>query len=494
MILIVSGCRVDDELYRLKKTVWSPEIAIPVAHAKVSASDLLSKNKSELITLDEQDRITLSYDALLYSKSGAELLVLADKVLALIPGVREYELPFNESSIIEYLKFGKGQLQLLLEGPSRAEIAKVEIRISSLHLNGVPFEITQTNVTQLDELFDLTGAELFFGSGNRISAEFFVFNEQGADITHNYSLFLRFKNMVIKQAKGWFDNLILDFETDTISLDVFDNWKKGTIYLDDPRINISFSNSIGIPFTASVSTFDASKDGQGATIVPIDYKSALGDSFTIQYPSGDDIEGYVNSIFRLDRNNSNIRNVIQISPSELHYGFNLVTRHSQLNQLPGTITDTSQLKVTTQLELPFTCRIDNVFAIDTISVSTNLSSELLKVERALMEVTTENALPLGALIQVYLLDSKYNIIDSVLTDRNFLTAANIDGYGFVISPNETKTSIGTTDQQLQALRKTQFMLVMAQLETSDAGQKTVSFQGSNYLSVDLALRLKYKIQ
>src|SRR5690606_3324682 len=192
------------------------------------------------------------------------------------------------------------------------------------------------------ELVDLSSAEILFEGekSSKISIDLEILDTNGLDITPNYSLYLSFKNLVIKRAKGWFDQLILDFKTDTITLDVFENWKSGSVFLDDPKLTFSIKNSIGIPFNGSISTFDAVTNGNGSTIVPIEYSNAFGNSFSVDYPSSNQLEGYINSIFTLNGSNSNLRNIIEISPTALHYGFNFVANHSYDLDKAGFISDT----------------------------------------------------------------------------------------------------------------------------------------------------------
>jgi hypothetical protein len=295
------------------------------------------------------------------------------------------------------------------------------------------------------------------------------------------------------RAKGWFDNLILDFDQDTIELDIFEKWRSGSVYLDDPKAVISATNSIGIPFTASIETFDASNHAQGTTIIPIQYQNAIGDSFVFDYPKTDDILGYANSIYELNKSNSNIQNVIEITPDQIKYEFNLVAHHKLELDEPGFINDTGRLDIKTAIEMPFVGRINGVTIIDTMPISIKFLKELKKVEEAQLFIQTDNSLPLGIDLQILILDDHGLVLDSIFTESNILLAAQIDEQGYSAKSSVAKTSIKTTKPQLESLKVARYLLINGVVNTSNSGQSTVKFEPQNSLKVEVSLVVKYEV-
>lgn len=495
LIGVGTGCGVDDDLYRLRKTQWTPEVVLPIAHAHLPVNRLLSKENSEAISVDEEQRVTLSYSAELYTKSGKEILRLLDHTFPLNGGLNKYEMDLVENGILQFVELSEGELYLYLLENSRQDIAQIEVRIPSIHVNGEPIHFTKVNVSEFDTIINLAGAEINLtnGENNTIEAEVLIRDGSGNDLSDDYSLYFTIRNLVIKTAKGWFDDLILDFNRDTIELEIFKNWRGGEVFLDDPEIEISFENSIGIPFSGSIGTFDAKIDQEGATVIPINYSSAIGNEFVIDFPKGDDVIGYANSIFKLTKENSNLENVIRVSPKELYYDFNLVARHDVNTDEVGYISDTSRLSVSTNLRLPFTGRIDDVIVMDTIWISNATFKEMNKLESATLEIETENALPLGVDVQLFFINNQFEILDSVFTSREFLSPAEVDFSGNVSSSSKVTNSIQTDKERLSRLKNAKAVIVYGKLDTSENGSETVNFQSTNYLDVNLKLKSRIQI-
>lgn len=496
MVVAVAGCRVDDSLDRLKKTEWSPEVALPLVHADLSIADVLAQGQPDILVVGEDNKLSVTYDQVLYSARGSELLALIDHQLEAIHGQVNYPLGVLPNSILQYLELAHGELRLLLRNDGRSDIGEVQVNIPSLHIDGLPYEGHYVNISSLDETIPLQEAELFFlnGEDNEINISFTVKDLSGEDVTSQYKLLLQFRGLFFRKAKGWFDQFVLDFETDTIELDLFQNWKSGAVYLDDPKAMFSFNNSIGIPFSASLATFDASVDGSGATVIPIDYSNALGDSFAIEYPTSDDVEGAINSIFTLDRDNSNLQNVIKVSPKEVRYDLNLVAHHAYDLSEAGFISDTSRLVVSTAVELPFTGRIQNVLVVDTLELSTKFIGELDDVLAATIEVRTENSLPLEVDLQAYFLDANGAIIDSLFNSPEFLESGVANAQGRVTQASLRLNAIQTTAAQLDRLRQARYLALRGKMNTFNQGNTTISFYDDSHLAIDLALKLKYRVQ
>jgi len=146
--------------------------------------------------------------------------------------------------------------------------------------------------------------------------------------------------------------LVLDLKTDTIELDIFKVWKFDSVLFDNPKASISIQNSIGIPIGASLETFDA-KTTKDRVVIPIEHQNALGETFKINYPNLDGLEGYNNSTYELNGENSNLQNVIKVCPQMILYKFNLVRSHKVNTDDIGEIIDTSRLVINTEVLIPF---------------------------------------------------------------------------------------------------------------------------------------------
>ncbi|GAB5539917.1 MAG: hypothetical protein Salg2KO_20200 [Salibacteraceae bacterium] len=499
IFLTLNGCRPDDELTRLQKTPWSPEIVLPLANADIEASQILSRNNSSALTAVDDDVIALTYDADIYSLYGSELVPLVDQLLRLIPSKLFYEIELNNSALINYLLIAQGKLEIDVQGPARNEVGNIVVSIPSLNINDNAYYHVYSSIEALrSNPIDLAGASLSLGNDsieyNVLEASVKIFDNNEIEITENFTVYLKFQELIMKLVKGWFNELDLDFEEDTIDLDIFEHWKSGSILLENPIAKITMSNSIGIPITASVETMSAQGGGEGGLVVPIDYSKVFGQSFVVPYPGISDVERYVNSTYELDKTNSNLRNVIEISPQIIRYHFNLIARQQVNLDEVGEIQDTSRLTINTSVTLPFTCSIRDVLVSDTIAISNASLSSLSGVESAELMINTDNGLPIDLDIQLYMLDQTRLILDSVFTSSRFLNSGLVNAMGRVVQREESSTSIETTNEQIKALENTKYIAIVGKVATANSGIQTVAFQSTNSLGIDLSLRVKYRIQ
>lgn len=101
MILFVDACKVDDELLRLKKTQWTPDVVLPLVNADLSIEDLLLSNNGGLFFLDDNNKVLLSYEGVVASKYGYEIISFIDSRLELLSGQNRLSAPLLDQYIIE---------------------------------------------------------------------------------------------------------------------------------------------------------------------------------------------------------------------------------------------------------------------------------------------------------------------------------------------------------------------------------------------------------
>ncbi|MEX2597705.1 MAG: hypothetical protein WEC59_12335 [Salibacteraceae bacterium] len=386
-------------------------------------------------------------------------------------------------------------MEFSLESPNLSQVAEIYIQFEGLSLGAKGFEESFQSIKELEEPIDLSSALLKYDktNNNELEIDFQVFDENGIDISNGFKLILQFRNVLFKRLRGWFDQFSLGLSRDTISIDLFDRWKSGSVYLEDPRAILSIQNSFGVPFFASISTFDALENGAGSMVIPITFDNELGDSFAIQYPNSTDIEGFVNSVYVVDDGNSNIANVIRLSPNMLEYKLNLTVNHDVDLQEAGEISDSSRVFVSTKVELPLTGRLDKVVARDTFSVAVGLPKEIKPIKRLAIGLTTDNGLPIDAVLQCYFLDHENNAFDSLFTDGQFMRSAEIDELGKPVRSTLNATTIDLDNDQILKLDQLHAIAIKTKLETTENGQETITIYGDNHLGIQLKMLISYQV-
>jgi hypothetical protein len=108
----------------------------------------------------------------------------------------------------------------------------------------------------------------------------------------------------------------------------------------------------------------------------------------------------------------------------------------------------------------------------------------------MFHLATENALPLEASIQVYLMDDNDEILDSLFNEQNWniLPSGIVDNDGKVIMPSYYEVDIPLTDSQIDNVFITEWVLFKIFMETTDQGSRDIKFYSSNYLSFQLGAK------
>lgn len=496
--LVLSTCKPDDELYRLKKTKWVPEIVMPIANARLSIEEVLSATGEQNGVIgDENGKIVLHYNGTLASGYGYEILQFANRQFEFLHDQLEFELRLHPNVLINELNLKAGSLHLMLNGDDLQSIDSVYVDFKELQLDKQnEFRKGFSDLSSLETPLNLADARINFQPQrpNFVAPFFRVFDKDGLDISDGYSMIFAFRDLAFKTVLGWYDNFVMSIERDTVDLDVFKRWKSGSVKFDDPKILLGFYNSFGIAITGSLSTFHAVNEENGGTVIPIELSNVLGDSFIIEYPTSQQIGEIVNSTYEVNGDNSNLRNVISFSPKLLEFGINLIAKHDIENQPSGLISDSSRFNLELDVQLPLTGRIQHVIARDTIAVSTTVPDELEAVEKATLQIVTSNRLPLGVQLQCYLLDSNLTVFDSVFTSKQLLAAAVVNENGRAVEESKNENGIRLSAEKLRKLADLRYVAFETRMNTSGGLDQTVSFYTEDFLKMQISLQMSYQIR
>jgi hypothetical protein len=158
----------------------------------------------------------------------------------------------------------------------------------------------------------------------------------------------------------------------------------------------------------------------------------------------------------------------------LDYNLDMETNpNGNVNLYKDFVFDNSKVDVIMKVEFPAEFSLNEFVLRDTQSVDWNSIAGLDRIKSAKMDVRIKNSFPLGAKLQLMLLDEKEQGIATLDIDpsNNVIEPGVVDARGYPIAPSETVFSIGIGRDKVDALKKAKFIAITTTLTGDGKMQK-----------------------
>ena len=494
LLAVLHAC-VKADLDDLKIDEWQPEVAIPLINSNFSAGDIINKFETGgYIGADNNQVIRLVYTGELFSLKATDVITLPDIPFQFISTSINSSFDFSNDEKLTFVTLNSGQLEYLIEANFTEDIV-VEWTIPTARNSSEVFkktillehtgtnQLTKTGAFELDNYqFNLTGVS---GTGfNVIDMRYRAFTK-ASNTPVNLDLFVgAFKNMKYQLISGFFGQKTLNIPNDSIVVDIFKNYKSGTVFIDNPSIELVINNSLGIPVTATITHMNGHTD---KGIIPL-----TGPAFTTPIDIGfPDISQRLVSIETkkpINKTNSNIVNFLAFSPGKIDYGFETSINAGQPGSIVNHIRDSSKLEGSINLEIPFEGRIDHVVITDSFELS---FSDVDEVKGAQFKLIVDNSFPLDAAVQIYFMDSALQRIDSLLPINEMIfQSGQPNETGIVVTPFSKETYFDLSEERFEKIKNAEQLVLVIELISSNEAQQTVKFLSSNFLALKLGVVAK----
>ena len=533
IILMLSGCFKDNfDFDRMREDMitWEPDIAFPVVYSTLNAEEIISLSDStNIYQYDADNFITLIYRKRIFSQTVNDF----------------FQLPFSQNEVtdvnldaVEITQFttnnvvntsenttftfgvtgpGSSQLDIITFQQGTMRIAftsdfqhsgTLQVNIPNMTLNGNAYSqdfAINYQGAPVSESIDiaLAGYQMDLDNGNganTIPIEYVVtLNQGGGNVplpTNKVQVTHTFEQMTLAYADGNFGSFVLDVPPAQVDLDVFNGENQGAIYFEDPKFRVRVKNTIGAEMRVDINQLFAS--GTPGT-VNIDVTSEIpGESFLIQAaPSVGDSS--VREFF-FDQNNSNIKPVVNGQYSDINHDFEALVNPNG----PGTgnfAELNSAIEVVADIELPFYGYSDHFTILDTLEVPFNEAEDFAdNIERGLLRINTVSHFPVDGLLKLYFADSLYNVLDSVLTDGQFIIRSGevaetlpFDGNTFkVVNPVQTNNDIELDTTRINSLFASEYLILSTDFTTTNDANDNIKLFADDFIEVRIGLRVKLK--
>ena len=524
-ILTLSGCFKDDfDFDRMREDMieWEPDIAFPIVFSTIDAEEIIGLSDStNIYEYDSDNFITLIYRKRIFSQTVNDFFQLPSN-----QSINE-SMTLSPTEIVQFTANGTVEtttnsgLTLGITGPGGSQLDKVvyqsgnmnisftsnfehsgslEVSMPELRLNGAPFlqtyPINYVNGAISASIdIPLAGYEMDIDNGsgpNTIPIIYTLTLNQGGGATptpvNQVQIDHSFEDMRMAFADGNFGTFDLEIGPAQVDLDVVQSDHGGYLYFEDPRFRLHISNTFGTEIAISLDEFYAT-GAVGQTDVDLSSLITNG-QFTI--PAAPAVGDSAILEYYFTQNNSNIKNIVNDQYEQIHHDVSAEVNPNGPSYNFATLN--SAIEVTADVELPFWGFSDHFTVIDTIEVPFNEAEDFAdNIERGLLRINTLSHFPVDGILKLYFADSAYNVIDSVLTDGEFIIRSGVvNGDGKVIAATNTNNDIELDSARIHSLFESKYLLLASDITSTDDAGRNIKVYLEDNIRISIGLRVKLR--
>ncbi len=487
LLLLLSGCKKFEDIRVVEDIAYDAEFAIPLINSRISLQDILdNEDDIAILEIDEDGNMILNYEAEFKNNTANELLgEIPSFPLILVDTNMTVPIQVFDNLEVTSISLNSGTLSFDLQS-GLAENINVTIMIPQLTKNGFPFS------TNIDLVYQ--GSLPVTASIGQLSVEGYMLDLSTNSLQVNYEAITNSgDHVVLDLVTGIADNWSYDLvqgiwaqqtfliSDDSIEIDLYGSWLEGDISFEDPRIAIQIENSFGFPVGVRLKNVVAITSAGNEVSL-----TTTTDNFEVNYPTFNELGEAKTTTFYFDKNNSNIKDIINMRPTKLYYEIEGIMNPNDTND-PGFVTDQSNLTSLLTMELP----IYGTASDFTVQTSSEIDLQNIEnISDAEFKIITDNGMPLDIDLQLYFQDKNGNIIDSLFNEEQaLLGAAAIDIHGNTTNSTEMTTYIDVPKERMLMIQSASNVLINASFSTSNNGATPVIINSSQ----DVAVRMGAKI-
>jgi hypothetical protein len=471
LLMVFSSCLKDtlDEISGIKGVQATGSFSAPILSSTLTLKDLYESYSQTALIKEQSDNLlvfvyraqdTIVPDKLVQfpSTSSDFELQMTPAMITIFEAVGDFDftiddslkLPTPNNEQIRRLNVKDGKFDITFVSEYKHNIT-ITISYPSITKNGLPItEVVNVNYDPLDypktvrRTVNLSGYDVDFTRGGVTSNSLpFSYKVEVTRLPANATL--PTEKLAVNQifsingynlVEGYLGRFTILDEPNVIDIDLFSNSLAGQIFLADPRLVIRLYNTFGVPITGTISdlkVIDQSGNNFPVTIQPFQ------DTFSFANPAGPGQIGV--SEFIIDRNNSNLDDVINSRPKQIVFRLKAEANYRE-DFINNFLLDTSLFAVDFDSEIPFDIKIID-YITQKKSLNNSFSSMSDNIQEVRLEVKTENKLPFDLTSQMLFTRDSITLggdtidipIDSLFSVPLYIPGGIVDANGEIVSPS-----------------------------------------------------------
>lgn len=289
-----------------------------------------------------------------------------------------------------------------------------------------------------------------------------------ADLADSIFVYYGLLDIIPDYIEGYLGKETFEFQ-ETVQLDFFAGIGGGSLDLENPKVSLTFLNSIGIDGELDLRRVRATNTLNGNSV---DLSgSALSQPLYIPGPRFPNVGQSVVSSLDLNRENSNIRNIIGLLPDQISFDMAVeANKNGNSGLRENFATDESRITAFLDMEAPLHGVADQLQLRDTLDFALGSGTIPSEISEGLLKLIAHNGFPLEAEVQVYFIDPG-GIETAKLFDNGpaQLGAAALNTAGFVDTPQKSVLQAAFGSDKVQSLERANRAVVEFTLSTRPSG-------------------------
>ena len=282
-------------------------------------------------------------------------------------------------------------------------------------------------------------------------------------------------------VEGYFGQIEQEIEQDEMDFDLSILEEiVPNLYLETPNLRFTVDNAIGVPFLIDLDLLGINDD----------------ESISLNGPNIQ-AQGLMSTITDFNNSNSQLSDLISISPSQILYSGSVLSNPSGNIGVINSITNGSDIKIGFELDLPLHLRLEDAMRTDTLDLDfggeNDDTTESDYVDSVILKLHTENEFPLDIDLMILFTDSVSGLILDSL-DVEMLDAAEVDEDGRTISANIYDSNIILNSGQIDALFNSNRALLDIKMNSYDNENTAVKLYTDYQFKIAVGAILELNIE
>lgn len=472
----------------------SPEFAIPLINSSLSIQDVLDNaNTGNIVQVGGDNFITLTYRKEVISTDTVVLVKVPPFFIPQILPTQTVPTPFPSDFRVDKITVKNSKLYLSFESNNVNDFT-FNLTVPSIKQgnNSLTYTKNITNPTGtipfvFEDSINISGYNILFQNQTFTSGYTATDNVTSLPIVVSNCI-LGFPEVDFTYIEGYLGQKTFTLPVEELLLNFFKQWKSGSVTFTEPKIRLQFDNSYGFPLKVNFDTLQAvTRDAGNIDVVA----NGLANGKVLTYPALSEVGQEKRTSVIIDKDNSNIINVLEQVPYGLKYQFSGQANPAGDPNLIGFATDASKIVVTVIAELPMEGAVQDFTLVDTFDL--DLTADGIPEGEAEFKIITTNGFPLDINLQCYFLDGFGQAIDSMFLDpnANLMDAAPVDANGRVTNSVQTITFAGFTRERINKIRESVTKISLAgQFNTTNSGNTDIKLYSDYEIQIQIGVKIK----
>lgn len=518
-MLVLAGC------FSCRKpagTNWDVDLALPLVNSRLNVTNFVADS---IIRADSSGLLHLAYKREIASLLIDSLVKVPDTTITipleapvaiqftLYPGdsypsqPEEVEFKIGSGVEISFVDVRTGFLHAKFSN-SLTQPLDLLYRIPSATKNGKVFEAQEQippGETSLERTYDLSGYRLSMrgekgNEYNTIVHTYTVSLSASAQSVvvpagHAGDVDISFSEILPQYIEGFFGRESYELASDTVDFEFLDNIKAGNFLLSEANMTFRITNGFGADFLGSLSGVTSVNSASGKTVALNSQKLSR---ITLDQPPVKYTWGTQPSTATLvfDHNNSNITQFISNLPDRISYQGKVSINPPPIDEVIGHSNYAFYghgIRIHADIDIPVKFTADRFVLQTTADIDLSTTQELDNVRGGNFVISVTNGFPFAAQLEVYMLDEKGVVIDSLfLPGANVVQPGVLGANSEVVMPYSSELLIAATPEKAENLKRARSLRIMSTLLMPPPPVEVRIYEDYE-LEVKIRAELKYNV-